>query len=136
MCLNYCLIYGHFGAPELGIVGAAIATLVSRAVELVIILVYVVFIDRKLRMKLREILHLDFTYLKDYIRISSPVTISGLLWGVAAGGADCCARSYKRKRNSCKQYSRNVWTDICGVWYVMRKHVVGNDRKDYRRGKA
>lgn len=83
MCLNYCLIYGHFGAPELGIVGAAIATLVSRAVELVIILVYVVFIDRKLRMKLREIMHFDFTYLRDYIRISSPVIISGLLWGVA-----------------------------------------------------
>ena len=33
MCLNYCLIYGHFGCPELGVRGAAIATLVSRCVE-------------------------------------------------------------------------------------------------------
>ncbi|MCU4176331.1 MATE family efflux transporter [Carboxylicivirga sp. N1Y90] len=28
--LNYILIYGHFGAPELGLVGAGIGTLVSR----------------------------------------------------------------------------------------------------------
>ena len=34
VCLNYCFIYGNFGAPELGIVGAAVATLVSRLVEL------------------------------------------------------------------------------------------------------
>ena len=38
MCLNYIFIYGNFGAPELGIVGAAIATLVSRIIELIIIL--------------------------------------------------------------------------------------------------
>lgn len=83
MCLNYCLIYGNFGAPELGIVGAAIATLVSRAVELVIILVYVLFIDKKLKMKINEILQFDFTYLKDYLKVSVPVIVSGMLWGVA-----------------------------------------------------
>ena len=34
---NYILIFGHFGAPALGVVGAAIATVLSRFVELAIV---------------------------------------------------------------------------------------------------
>ena len=83
VCLNYCLIYGNFGAPELGIVGAAVATLVSRLVELGIILVYILFLDKKLHMKLWELLRWDGTYLPDYLKVSTPIVISGLLWGVA-----------------------------------------------------
>lgn len=83
VCLNYCLIYGNFGAPELGIVGAAVATLVSRLVELGIILVYILFRDKKLHMKLWELLRWDGTYLPDYLKVSTPIVISGLLWGVA-----------------------------------------------------
>lgn len=83
ICLNYCLIYGHFGFPEFGIVGAAIATLVSRTVELIIILVYVLCIDKKLKMKLYELLRFDFTYLRDYSKVSIPIVLSGMLWGVA-----------------------------------------------------
>ena len=37
LVLNYILIFGHFGAPELGVVGAAIATAVSRYVELAMV---------------------------------------------------------------------------------------------------
>lgn len=83
VCLNYCLIYGNFGVPELGIVGAAVATLVSRLVELGIILVYILFLDKKLHMKLWELLRWDGTYLQDYLKVSTPIVISGLLWGVA-----------------------------------------------------
>ena len=36
LCLNYTLIFGNFGAPRLGVAGAAIATVVSRFVELAI----------------------------------------------------------------------------------------------------
>ncbi len=83
VCLNYCFIYGNFGAPELGIVGAAVATLVSRTVELIIILVYVLFIDKKLKLKIKDLLSFDSAYLRDYIKVSTPIIVSGMLWGVA-----------------------------------------------------
>ncbi len=37
LCGNYILIFGHFGAPALGVEGAAIATVLSRYVELAIV---------------------------------------------------------------------------------------------------
>ncbi|MBR5783470.1 MAG: MATE family efflux transporter [Clostridia bacterium] len=40
LVLNYVLIFGHFGAPRLGVAGAAIATAVSRFVELAIVTVW------------------------------------------------------------------------------------------------
>lgn len=40
LILNYILIYGKFGAPALGVQGAAIATIVSRYAEAAIILTY------------------------------------------------------------------------------------------------
>jgi len=82
-CLNYCLIYGNFGAPELGIRGAAFATLTSRTIELIIVMVYILFIDKKLQMKLRDLLQFNFEYLKDFVKVSTPVIASGILWGIA-----------------------------------------------------
>lgn len=40
LCLNYILIYGKLGFPALGVEGAAIATVISRFVELAIVVVY------------------------------------------------------------------------------------------------
>ena len=37
LCLNYVLIFGHFCAPEMGVEGAALATVISRYVELAIV---------------------------------------------------------------------------------------------------
>ncbi len=42
LCLNYVLIFGHFGAPKLGVMGAAIATVISRFVELAIVVIYTI----------------------------------------------------------------------------------------------
>ncbi len=40
LVLNYVLIFGHFGAPVLGVKGAAIATVISRFVELTIVVLW------------------------------------------------------------------------------------------------
>jgi putative MATE family efflux protein len=40
LTLNYVLIFGHFGAPRLGVVGAALATVIARFVESLIIIVW------------------------------------------------------------------------------------------------
>lgn len=40
LCLNYVLIFGHFGAPAMGVGGAAVATVVSRFVELGIVVIW------------------------------------------------------------------------------------------------
>lgn len=40
LCLNYILIYGKFGLPALGVVGAAVATVVSRYVEALIVILW------------------------------------------------------------------------------------------------
>lgn len=40
LVFNYLLIYGKFGFPALGVVGAAVATVLSRVVEMLIIIIY------------------------------------------------------------------------------------------------
>ncbi len=40
LILNYILIFGHFGAPMLGCVGAAVATVISRFVETAIVIIW------------------------------------------------------------------------------------------------
>lgn len=37
---NYVLIFGHFGAPKMGVVGAAIATVLARYIELFIMVIW------------------------------------------------------------------------------------------------
>lgn len=81
--LNYCLIYGHFGFPQMGIQGAAIATLVSRCLELCIVLWYLKYREDKLNLNWKKLLKIDRSYLSDYTRISLPVLLNSAMWGLA-----------------------------------------------------
>ncbi|MBQ7923198.1 MAG: MATE family efflux transporter [Clostridia bacterium] len=83
--LNYGLIYGNFGMPEMGVRGAAIATLISRILEFLIVVVYLAFFDRKLHVRLKDFitLHIDMEIFRKFIKVSLPVVLSGGSWGIA-----------------------------------------------------
>lgn len=84
ICLNYVLIYGNFGAPALGIRGAAIATLVSRTVELLIVIWFLKFREHTLRLNWRKLLFIDTSYISDYVRVSLPMLVTQTMWGASS----------------------------------------------------
>ena len=80
--LNYILIYGAFGAPAMGIAGAALATVLSRAVEFGIIL-YLVFIRRNIIAgPLKEFLGFGCELAMRIVRNALPTTINETMWGL------------------------------------------------------
>ena len=81
--LNYGLIFGNMGMPEMGARGAAWATLASRVAELIVVAVYVFVIDKKLRLRIRDSFSVNRDFLRDYLRAGLPLVGSGSSWGVA-----------------------------------------------------
>ena len=80
--INWLLITGNLGFPEMGVRGAAIGTLTARVVECLIVGFYMFRRERRLQMKPADFLRLDHTMLGDYIRVSTPIIVSAIIWGV------------------------------------------------------
>lgn len=80
--LNYVFIFGHLGFPAMGVRGAAIATLISRVVEMCASVGYVFFVDKKLRFGLRDLFRTDRQLLRDFIRYGLPVIGGQVVWSV------------------------------------------------------
>lgn len=81
--INYVLIYGRFGAPEMGVRGAAIGTLTARIVELFVFAWYVFVRDRRVSMQPSDFLSADRELARDFFRVASPVILTQTLWGLA-----------------------------------------------------
>lgn len=80
--INYVLIFGKFGAPEMGAAGAAVGTLAARIIEFIVVLIYVFKVDKKLRLRVKDYLKTDKLLTKDYFKVCTPMLFVQGLWGL------------------------------------------------------
>lgn len=91
--LNYVFIFGNFGAPKLGVTGAALATLIARCLEIVLIC-FVVFAKRNVVAgRLHEYLHWNRALVQRILQNAIPTTLNETLWGL---GTALFAAAYAR----------------------------------------
>ena len=79
--LNYCLIFGKFGAPALGITGAALATLASRVVEFGIVAAYALTC-RRIPLMPRLLFLPGRETARSSLHYATPVLINESMWGL------------------------------------------------------
>ena len=80
--LNAVFIFGLLGVPRMGATGVAIATAVSRVVELIGCFIVSAF-SKDVKLSLRGLFVRNELLLKDFVSRSIPAMLNDLSWGVA-----------------------------------------------------
>ena len=92
LVLNYVLIFGHFGAPAMGVRGAALATVISRFAELLIVAGWVhrhAHRNGYIRGVFRS-LRIPLPLLKSIFRKGMPLLVNEFLWATGIAILNQC----------------------------------------------
>lgn len=81
---NYIFIFGKFGAPAMGVVGAAMGTTIARIFEFVCVTFYMYFVEKKIGYKMHCMFKIDMELVPDFIRYALPVIGNEMIWGLGA----------------------------------------------------
>lgn len=99
--LNYLLIFGEFGFPQLGVKGAAIATAIAQIANLLFMLVTFIRLYAKQGRKFSFSIKLDAVRGRQYVGMLMPILVTEFLWSLGEnvyasiyghmGTAECAA---------------------------------------------
>lgn len=78
--LNYILIFGKLGFAPMGVFGAALATVIARVFEFVVILGLIYATDHPLAGSLAEMRAFSKSFIQQYRQTALPVVINELAW--------------------------------------------------------
>lgn len=134
--LNAGFIFGLFGLPKLGATGVAIATSLSRVIELAACLV-VSFLSKDIKLDFRYMFRKNKLLFADFVRLSLPALGNDISWSVAFSmysvilghlGTDVVAA------NSFVVVVRNFGTILCfgmaSAGGILLGNIIGENRLD------
>lgn len=133
--LNAVFIFGLFGAPKLGAVGVAVATSISRGVELVLCGI-VSAKSRDVRIAFHCIFERNRLLFRDFLKMAMPAILNDASWGLAFSmysvvigqflGSDMIAA------NSFASLARNFGTILCfsvaSAGGILVGQIIGENR--------
>ncbi len=79
---NYAFIFGHFGMPRLNAVGAAVGTVATRSVELLILLIYLAIQKNEAFQDVKGLFSFGFGELIEFLKRALPLAMNEFMWGV------------------------------------------------------
>jgi len=80
--LNALLIYGLAGFPKLGVRGSAIATVIARTVEILLLIGMVYLKKYPIAIRIKDFTDIRAAFLKEVIRVMTPVMLNEGLWAL------------------------------------------------------
>lgn len=132
--LNAVFIFGLFGAPKLGAAGVALATSISRALELLLCILYSQKSDIKLRFT--AMFESNRILLKDFIRMAMPAVLNDASWGLAFSmysvvigqflGSDVVAAN--SFASLVRNYGTILATSVASAGGILLGQIIGENR--------
>ena len=125
LVLNWVLIYGHLGAPALGVRGAAIATVISRYVEMVIVLAHA-------HRHLDKYRFLQGAYRSGYvprallrkvIPTAAPLLVNEIIWSLGMTFINQLYSSRGLNAVAALNITGTVWNLFCVIMFAMGSAV-------------
>ncbi len=98
--INYLLIFGKFGFPQMGVNGAALATVIASYINMCIVIIGLIYVYNKNKIKFSFSVKLSKMTPKQYFSILFPILITEFLWSLGENvyaaiyghlGTDGCA---------------------------------------------
>ncbi len=137
--LNAVFIFGLFGAPRLGAMGVALATSLSRVVELLACLIFS-FYSKEIKLDFKYLFVKNKALFSDFVRLSLPALGNDVIWSVGFSmysvilghmGTDAVAA------NSLVVVVRNFGTILCfgmaSAGGILIGNIIGENKLDKAR---
>lgn len=134
--LNGIFIFGLFGLPAMGTAGAALGTLLARAIEVVIVVYYATHKNDVVKIHIRDLLVKDRALGRDFFTYAFPVLLNELAWGAGMaaisaivghlGSAAVAAHSVAQV---CRQLSMVIAFGISSATAIMIGKAIGEQKE-------
>ncbi len=73
LALNYCLIFGKFGLPEMGIGGSGLASTIAEGIAFIVFVLYMIFDKENRKLRIFTFPSPDFTLIRQQLNLALPI---------------------------------------------------------------